>query len=260
MEAWNSANAYELYVGRWSRLVAAEFLRWLAPGSGQAWADVGCGTGALTAALLADYEPAAVYGLDRSAYFLADTRKRILDGRFRPVQGNAVRLPWAAGSCDSVVSGLVLNFVPDPAGMVREMARVTRPGGVVALYVWDYREGMQFMRYFWDVVKSVSPPDASLDEGDRFPLCQPKPLRALLKEAGLRKVESRAIVVPTWFENFEDYWRPFLGGTGSAPTYLASVSAAVHQKIRKDLQQRLPVGTDGRIELTARAWAVQGTV
>lgn len=259
-DAWESANAYEQYVGRWSRMVAVEFLRWLAPAPGQAWADVGCGTGALTAALLAGHAPAALYGLDRSGFILAETRRWVSDRRVHLARGDAVRLPWASRACGAAVSGLVLNFAPDPAAMVREMARVTRPGGVVALYVWDYHAGMQLMRYFWDAVKTVCPQDAGLDESDRFPLCQPGPLRALFREAGLRNVAGREIVVPTHFDDFEAYWRPFLGGTGSAPTYLASVSEQVRAQIRQDIQHRLPAGADGRIELTARAFAVRGTV
>jgi SAM-dependent methyltransferase len=161
---------------------------------------------------------------------------------------------------DVTVSGLVLNFVRDHDSMVREMARVTRPGGSVAAYVWDYADGMQMMRRFWDAAGAVSPHDARLDQAERFPLCQPGPLQALFDNMGLEAVTVRAIEVPTVFRNFDDYWEPFLGRTGAAPTYLASVGGDVRERIRLYLEARLASTPDGPIALTARAWAVRGVV
>ena len=144
--------------------------------------------------------------------------------------------------------------------MVREMARVTRPGGSVAAYVWDYAGGMQMMRHFWDAAIAVSPDDAKLDQAERFPVCQPGPLQALFERAGLEGVTVHAIDIPAVFRNFEDYWTPFLGRTGAAPSYLASVGDDVCERIRLRLQSRLASAEDGPIELTARAWAVKGIV
>jgi SAM-dependent methyltransferase len=158
------------------------------------------------------------------------------------------------------VSGLVLNFVRDHESMAREMARVTKPGGRVAAYVWDYAGGMQMMRHFWDAAVAVSPDDARLDQAERFPLCQPAPLKALFERADLRSVTVRAIDISTVFQNFDDYWTPFLGKTGAAPTYLASVGGEVQERIRLSLKSRLAAKGDGPIALTARAWAVQGVV
>jgi SAM-dependent methyltransferase len=256
-DAWDSGDAYEQYVGRWSRKVAREFLRWLAPSPGLAWADVGCGTGALASTILDLCEPASVRGLDASASFVAQARQRIPAPHARFETGDATRLPWDAHRYDITVSGLVLNFVPDAATMAREMARVTRPGGRVAAYVWDYVGGMQMMRHFWDAAIAVSPGDARLDEAGRFPLCQPGPLQALFEGAGLTSVSVRAIEIPTVFRDFADYWTPFLGRTGPAPAYLAAVGEAVREAIRSHLRARLSP-QDGPIELTARAWAVQG--
>lgn len=257
-EAWGSGDAYEQYVGRWSRKVAAELLRWLAVEPGLAWADVGCGTGALAETILAACEPAAIEGVDASEGFVAAARQRLRDPRVRFMTGDATRLPWEAGAFDVAVSGLVLNFVRDHEAMAREMARVTKPGGRVAAYVWDYAGGMQMIRHFWDAAVAVNPDDAKLDQGDRFPICQPEPLRALFEGAGLRSVLVRAIEFPTVFQDFDDYWSPFLGRQGSAPTYLASVSDDAREKIRAHLKARLAPARGERIELTARAWAVQG--
>jgi trans-aconitate methyltransferase len=259
-DSWNSGHAYEQYVGRWSRKVAIEFLRWLTPSPGLAWADVGCGTGALTSTILTMWEPSSIVGVDSSEGFVAQARRAIADSRVHFEIGDATRLPLDAADRDVTVSGLLLNFVRDHEAMAREMARVTRPGGSVGAYVWDYAGGMQMVRHFWDAAIAVSPHDAKLDQAERFPVCQPGPLRALFERVGLEDVAVRAIDVPATFRNFEDYWNPFLGKTGAAPSYLASVSGDVRERIRLRLQSRLAPAGDGPIELTARAWAVRGIV
>jgi SAM-dependent methyltransferase len=257
-DAWDSGHAYERYAGRWSRLVAVAFLDWLACPPDLRWLDVGCGTGALASAILADHAPAMVHGVDASASFVARARQRVGAPSARFTVGDATRLPWRAASADVGVSGLVLNFVGDHEAMAREMARVTKPGGTVAAYVWDYAGGMEMMRHFWDAAIAVSPTDARLDQAERFPICQPEPLRALFERVGLTAVQVRAIDIPTVFADFDDYWTPFLGKTGAAPSYLASVDAAVRERIRSALHERLAPHGGGPIGLTARAWAVRG--
>jgi SAM-dependent methyltransferase len=160
---------------------------------------------------------------------------------------------------DAVVSGLTLNFVPEPDRAAAELARVAAPGGVVAAYVWDYAEGMAMMRYFWDAATALDPAAAELDEGRRFPLCQPDALGRLWTGAGLADVEVRAIEVPTRFADFDDYWTPFLGGQGPAPGYVMSLDEERRDALRDLLHARLPSAQDGSIPLTARAWAVRGT-
>ncbi len=259
-ETWGSGDAYEQYVGRWSRLVARDFLGWLAAGPGLAWGDVGCGTGALTESILQGWQPASIVAVDRAEGFVQAARARVQDARVQFEVGEAQALTWPAQSLDVTVSGLVLNFVADPPAMAAEMARVTRPGGTVAAYVWDYAGGMQIMRHFWDAAVQVNPHDARLDQGERFPLCQPEPLAALFRTLGLDSVAVRAIDVATVFRDFEDYWTPFLGKQGAAPTYLARLDAPAVERIRENLRARLPTAADGSIALTAKAWAVQGRV
>jgi ubiquinone/menaquinone biosynthesis C-methylase UbiE len=217
-DVWAVGAAYDPYVGRWSRLVAREFVRWLARPRGLRWLDVGCGTGALVDAILEGAEPEAVLGLDRSRAFVVHTHARRSGARTRFAVGDAQSLPLAAHCFDAVVSGLVLNFVPDPGEMVAEMARAGRPGSTIALYVWDYARGMEMMRCFWDAASALDPAAAHLDEAARFPICAPEPLRALLEGAGLIAVATRAIDVPTRFRDFDDFWTPFLGGQGPAPS------------------------------------------
>jgi trans-aconitate methyltransferase len=259
-ETWGAGEQYERYVGRWSRLVAREFLAWLSVPAGERWVDVGCGTGGLAGEILRAHAPREVIGVDRSAGFLALARHTLTDPRVRFEAGDALDLPLESDIGDVTVSGLVLNFVPDYTAMVKEMIRVTKPGGKVAAYVWDYAGGMQMMRYFWDAAVAIDTQAAQLDQGERFPLCQPQPLNDLFQGLGLTAVSVRAIEIETIFQDFEDYWIPFLGGQGSAPTYLATVDEETREQIRQRLQARLTPQADGTIALTARAWAVQGVI
>jgi SAM-dependent methyltransferase len=257
-ETWAAGDAYEPYIGRWSRLVAREFVAWLGVAGGAAWLDVGCGTGALSQTVLEAADPAAVVGIDPSLGFLAHARAR-LAGPARLVVADARRLPLADARMDAAVSGLVLNFVPDPAGAVAEMARVTRAGGRVAAYVWDYGGRMELIRRFWDAAAALDPAAATLDEGRRFGLCRPEPLAGLFRDAGLVEVAGRPIEVPTRFRDFDDYWTPFLGGQGPAPGYAMALDEGRRAALREELRARLPVAGDGSIPLVARAWAAAGT-
>lgn len=258
MTMWSHGEAYEAYVGRWSRQVAVRFLTRLRAPEQWRWVDAGCGTGALTQTILEVTEPAEVVGVDPSEGFLAAARERITDPRVRFEQGDAQHLPLKDRAFDAVVSGLALNFVTDPARAAAEFARVTRPDGVVASYVWDYAEGMQFMRLFWDAAAEVDPAGAAHDEGSRFPLCRPEPLAALWRDAGLTDVTVDDIEIPTVFTDFDDYWTPFTAKTGAAPAYLAALPDEQQTQIRELLRERLHTGSDGAIRLTARAWAVHG--
>jgi SAM-dependent methyltransferase len=257
-DVWAAGKAYEPYVGRWSRLIATEFLAWLAPEPGRRWLDVGCGTGALTQTILERASPRQAIGVDPSMGFIAWARDCTDDPRAAFKIGDARSLPVEAGTFDAAVAGLVLNFVPEPAEAVTEMAHAVRPGGTVAAYVWDYAEGMQMMRLFWDAAVALDPNAGDLDEGRRFPLCRPKPLRALFDGAGMQRTEVTTIGVPTVFQSFDDYWSPFLGGQGPAPAYCMSLSEDRRGRLRDTIEAALPVGDDGMIRLTARAFAVRG--
>ena len=257
MDVWAAGDLYEPYVGRWSRLVAREFLGWMGVPPGRDWLDVGCGTGALSQTILQDAEPRAVRGIDPSAGFIEYARARTPDARASFAVGDAQALPAEPESCDAAVAGLVLNFVPRPALAVAQMARAVRPGGVVAAYVWDYAGKMELMRYFWDAAVSLDAKALDLDEGRRFPVCAPGPLAELFGDGGLPEVQVRAIDIPTRFRDFDDYWRPFLGGQAPAPGYCMSLSDERRAALRERIRSRLPVGPDGSITLVARAWAVR---
>jgi SAM-dependent methyltransferase len=256
---WQSGDAYEAYIGRWSRRIAETFVRQLGIPASRRWLDVGCGTGALTSAVLTAGDPAEIVGVDPSEGFLKTARASVTDPRASFEVADARALPFPDDRFDVAVSGLVLNFVPDPAEAAAEIVRVTVPGGLAAAYLWDLAEGMEVIRHFWDAAAELDPAKvAELDEGRRFTLCRPEPLGRLWTEAGFTGVSVGQIKIPAVFTGFDDYWKPFLGAQGPAPAYLATLPEARRDQIRELLRSRLPTNPDGSIPLTARAWVVSG--
>jgi SAM-dependent methyltransferase len=257
-DTWERGSPYEQYIGRWSRKLAPLFLAWLGPSAGKTWADVGCGTGALSAAILDRCAPAALVGIEPSDGFLKLAAHNLGD-RARLMTGAAAALPLPDGACDVVVSGLVLNFVPDLAAALAEMARVTTPRGTIAAYVWDYADGMEIIKHFWDAAVLLDPAAAALHEGVRFPICNPMALRDAFERAGLTEVATTALELQAEFFDFEDYWSPFLGGQGPAPAYAMSLSEDIRSALREHLRERLGSAPGNPISMSARAWAVRGT-
>ena len=256
-DVWAAGDAYERYVGRWSRLVARDFVDWLGMPDGRRWLDVGCGTGALSQTILDRAAPHSLIGIDLSDGFLARARAVVADPRAEFRIGDAQALPVGDHVFDTVVSGLAINFVPDVAKAAAELVRVACPGGTVAVYVWDYAGEMQFMRRFWDAAVALDPAALEKDEGRRFPLCRPGPLADLLEDAGLANVEVRAIDVPTVFRDFDDYWTPFLGGQGPAPGYCMSLSEERRaSSARADPCRSLLRERREPVLLMARAWVM----
>ncbi|GAA4668340.1 MULTISPECIES: class I SAM-dependent methyltransferase [Amycolatopsis] len=249
MDGWWGGDAYERYMGRWSARVAEVFLKRLSVPRRARWLDVGCGTGALTGAVLRYREPGLVLAVDPSERFLSTARTR--SGRAGFAVADARALPVPDHAFDAVVSGLALNFVPEPARAVAEFARAARPGGVVAAYVWDYGGGMAMLRAFWDAAAELDPAAAELDEGRRFPLCRPGPLMRLWADVG--PVSVAPLEITTRFADFDDYWTPFLGGQGPAPGYVVALPRDRRERLRNLLRERLP---SGPFSLPARAWAV----
>jgi ubiquinone/menaquinone biosynthesis C-methylase UbiE len=259
-DAWQAADRYEYFMGRWSRLIAPRFLTWLGARNGLDWLDVGCGTGALSAAILAGYDPKSLIAIDQSEGFIAAARASLPDPRVQFRTGDASALGLDDTGRDVVVSGLMLNFIPSRQAALGEMKRVTRAGGTIGFYVWDYPGGgMGFLRLFWDAATALDPAALDLAEARRFPFCTQDALAELANAAGLTRVESTAIEVPTVFQDFDDYWRPFTLGTGPAPGYCASLDPDLRARLRDRLSAALPRGEDGSITLTARAWAVKAT-
>lgn len=257
-DAWQAGDSYDAYMGRWSRQVAPRFLDWLGAPPGLDWLEVGCGTGALSATILARCAPRSLLAVEPSEGFIAVARRNVPDARARFEVGDAQALPLEASSRDVVVSALVLNFVADRPKAVAEMKRVLRSGGTAAFYVWDYPGGgVQFMRAFWMAAAALDPSARDLTEDRRFPFCTPDQLSALASDAGLQSVECAPIEVPTVFRDFDDFWRPFTLGAGPAPGYCSKLEPAARERLRQKLSDDLARNADGSIGMIARAWAVK---
>jgi len=258
-DSWLSTNAYERFMGRWSILVAQEFLGWLAVPYSRRWVDLGSGTGSLTNLILKRYQPKEIIAIDSSSEFISHAQRSISDPRVQFRIGLAQSLELDSNSVDAVVSGLVLNFIPQPEEAIAGMMRVTKPGGKIGAFVWDYADGMQMLRYFWDAAIELDHLAREFDEGIRFPLCREGQLESLFREIGLKQIEVTSIEVRTLFQNFDDYWQPFLGGVGPAPSYTMSLDQQDRQKLEDKLHEMLPIDESGSISIIARAWAVKGT-
>jgi len=255
---WSGGAAYDGYVGRWSRLVAAQFIPWLDVPAGGTWIDVGCGTGELTRSILQLGAPGKVVSLDPAPGYLDHARASISDPRVEFRLGTDQAVLSLDVVADAVVSGLVLNFVPNAVDALHAAAQATARGGLIAAYVWDYADGMAMMRHFWDAAVEEDPAARSKDEGIRFPICAPAALRSAFETANLAGVVTRPIEVTDRFADFNEYWTPFLSGEAPAPGYLASLPGERQARLQEMVRARLPIASDGSITLTCRAWAVRG--
>jgi len=256
-DSWDSGDAYEYFMGRWSMRMAPVFLEWLRFPGNTSWLDVGCGTGALSEAIYRYANPAHVWSIDPSVEFLEKASARLVQ-KNNLRMGSASEIPVADGAFDIVVSGLALNFFPDVKAAFAEMTRVLKSSGTIAAYVWDYAGRMDFLRTFWDEAGLLDPHAKMLDEGIRFPICNPDNLGKAFRDAGLHQVETCFLEITTTFVNFDDYWKPFLGGQGPAPGYLASLTGDLQEALKENIQKQLPFNEDGSITMIARAIAARG--
>jgi SAM-dependent methyltransferase len=259
-EPFAASKAYEGYIGRWSRVVAIEFLTWHDIPQHDGWYDVACGTGALTAAVLARCDPARIDASDLNAERIAFARQTIADPRVRFSVGEGTRVTAADRTYDAVIGGLAFPAITQTAAALAEFSRVTKPGGTVAGYVWDFDGEMQLLRYFWNAAAEFEPAAEASDDDERFAICHPDRLGAAWRAGGFENVAVRAIDAPARFADFDDFWMPFLHGTSPAQQYVQSLDERQRTLLRARLQDALPTATDGSIPLITRAWGVKGTV
>jgi SAM-dependent methyltransferase len=252
--------AYDRFMGRWSRQLAPLFVTFVGVADGQDVLDVGSGTGVLALAVAAAAPKARVVGIDPAAPYVAFAQKQAAGRSVRFEVGDAQQMTFADRRFDRVVSLLVMNFIPDPAKALREMTRVTRPGGTIAAAVWDYGDGMRMLRVFWDEAVALDPSIAKRDER-HMPLCRSGELAALWRAQGLQQVVEQPLSFDMRFPSFDDYWQPFLGGQGPAGAYAARLAEPARAALRDRLRQRLLEGrADGPLVMPARVWAVKGVV
>lgn len=257
---FSRADGYERFMGRWSRQLAPALVAHSEVSDGGAVLDVGSGTGALALAVRDATTTTRVLGIDLSPEYVSYASSKNADARVSFELGDAQALRQKEGSFDRAISLLVLNFVPDPRRAVAEMMRVTKPGGIVSSAVWDYAEGMEMLRVFWDEATALDPAARERDEKD-MPLCKPGELAALFRDAKLEAVSETALVIQLHFSSFDDYWEPFGLGQGPAGAYVAALSPERRRALRERLRTRL-LGSevDRALEMHARAWAAKGTV
>lgn len=259
-EFFAESDAYEQFMGRWSRRLAPVLVKFASVGERDSVLDIGSGTGALAFALAEAMPAVRVTGVDPSSAYVRYAQTRAPGDRVRFLVGDAQALQMADATFDTTLSLLVMNFIPDPARALREMVRVTRSGGIVAAAVWDYGEGMEMLRVFWDEAVALDPAIAARDER-HMPLSRRGELAASWRAAGLQQVDEQPIAVELSFASFDDYWRPFLGGQGPAGAYTSSLPQARRDALEARLRSRLlGARQDGPFTLRARAWAVKGVV
>ena len=260
-DMFGNAENYERFMGRWSRLVAPRLVDFTkVPESGQ-MLDVGSGTGCLAFALAERRPGCQVVGIDPSREYIAYANaKNPFPGRVSFEVGDAQQLRFPSGTFQACLSLLVFNFIPDPEKALREVRRVTKPGGRISAAVWDYGAGMRMLRTFWDAAVSLDAQAERLDEKN-MPLCRAGELSLLWERGGLKDVDEQPLDITMRFKSFADYWEPFRLGQGPAGEYVQSLSRDRLQALRDEVKRRLSLaGEDTPFDLPARVWSVCGAV
>jgi SAM-dependent methyltransferase len=247
-----SGDAYDRFMGRFSRELAPIFADFAGVGKAQRVLDVGCGSGVLTVELAHRVGADHVAGADPSP-LLEACAERVPGAELK--QASAESLPWPDASFDAALAQLVVHFMEDPAAGAAEMQRVTRPGGVVAACTWDFGGGMALLRNFWQSVRVFDPGADS----ETSPFGQRERLESLWRDSGLADVEADALEVSSDYADFDELWNSFLLGVGPAGQYAVALPAERQADVRDEYFRRVGEPTGG-FTLDARAWAVRGVV
>jgi SAM-dependent methyltransferase len=250
-----AGDAYDRFMGRYSRELAPRLIEFAGIKPGMRVLDVGCGPGSLAEHLAERVGTERVSAADPSAPFVDACAARLPGADVR--QAGAEALPWRDGTFDAALAQLVLNFLSDPQAGVAEMRRVVAPGALVAACTWDYLDGMRMLRLFWDAAHDLDP-DAP-DEGRTMRFQTAEELDELWRGSGLEHVETAPLAVDSTYAGFDDFWEPFTLGVGPAGSYCAGLEPQRREALRDALMARLG-SPAGPFTLKARAWAVRGTV
>jgi SAM-dependent methyltransferase len=244
------AASYDRFMGVYSAKLAPKLADLAGVAAGQRVLDVGCGPGALSTELVGRLGPAAVSAVDPSETFVEAARERLPGVRVERAQ--AERLPFPDDAFDAALAQLVVHFMADPVAGLREMARVTRTGGVVAACVWDHAGGQGPLSAFWDAARVLVP---DVDDESGLAGAREGHLRELLDTAGLSEVQETALDVGVEYATFEEWWEPFTLGVGPAGAFTARLDDARRAELRELCRSRLPAAP---FTITARAWAARG--
>lgn len=257
---FSASAGYERFMGRWSRLLAPELVTFAGVKDGDRVLDVGAGTGSLGSTVEARMPSSRIVGIDPSAGFIAYAQKNARSDRARYEVGDAQALKFKDASFDSTLALLVMNFVPDHEKAIAEMRRVTRPQGIVSACVWDYNEGMQSLRFFWDEAVALDPAVEPKDER-HMKLSRQGQLADLWRKAGLVNVQEKPLTIDQAFSSFDDYWGPFTKGAGPGGAFVVSLTEDRRRQLEAHLRKRvLGDRRDGGFTLKARAWCVRGEI
>ena len=251
---FDDGEAYEHFMGRWSRAVGAQFLDWLAPPKRARWLDVGCGTGVFTKLVMDTCSPAAVTAVDPAPAQIEHARTLPVGQQAQFRVADAQDLPFPDDTFDVVGSALVINFIPDRPAAIKEMSRVARPGGMVAGYVWDFANERSTSTPLREGLRQIGvdpPPTAGAADSTL------EALESLFARAGLTDIATRAIDVTSSFPHFDDFWRAQTPGFNPIVKVIASLPEAERAKLREIVRAGLPAGPDGSISYSARANAIK---
>jgi SAM-dependent methyltransferase len=245
-----AAEAYDSFMGRYSRLLSSQLADLASVRPGQRVLDVGCGTGALTGELVARLGADAVAAVDPSEPFVAATRARHpgVDVRRAPAE----QVPFPDEAFDAALAQLVVHFMKDPVAGLSEMARVTRRDGVVAACVWDHGGAKGPLHLFWDAARALDP---GVDDESELPGTRQGHLAELFEAAGLREIEATSLSVRLEHPTFDAWWEPFTHGVGPAGAYLAGLDAGRRMALRHECRRRV---SSEPFVVTAVAWAARG--
>jgi len=253
--AFDDGDAYDRYMGRWSRAIGEKFLAWLNAPQHRSWLDVGCGGGALTELVVRHAAPEHVVGIDPSTQQVDYAKGRVRASEVEFRVGSALDLPFAADEFDVAASGLAIHFFPDRAKAFREILRVTRPGGIVGGYTWRKSPTINDAPY-GALARSIAQIAGDVMSSPIVPEAMPDGLHSTLSAAGYREIEITTIEASQTFVDFEDYW---ISQTGTFPHPVAKSAAALtedqRQRLRDGLRSTLPVADDGTITYSSRATA-----
>lgn len=256
--------AYERFMGRWSRPIGRLFVDWLKIPAHRQWLEIGCGTGALTEVILSECAPASIRAFDLSEQQVAYARTRITDRRVTLSVGDAQAIDAADGNVDVAVSALALNFMAHQQKAVAEMTRVVRPGGVVALYVWDFASRRNITQHLSEAMAAVAPEiEQQARAAQQADTTRPERLESLFRSAGLDPVETRSLDITAEFDDIEDYWASntsLISPLSAIGTAQSALRGTLIDALKVRLKELLPLNSGGKISFPARAWAARGLV